>query len=90
MPNPYAPDRLAALVRRAAKLDGISIAELSRRSGVGRVTLQRWLTGVRGIRIGDAIRVLDALGAVVTVGRSQPERFPKSGGARAKKSAEGQ
>ena len=59
-------DRIAAalgqIIRDTAEDKGVSITELSKLSGVHRVSLQRYIAGDREARLTELSRIADALG----------------------------
>lgn len=62
-------DPIATLVLNELHRRGMTIGELSRRAGVGRYALGRWLSGSRTIRVSHAAAVMQILGLVVVAER---------------------
>ncbi len=57
-------DALRKLVQAEMDRQDHTISETARQAKIDRLTLSRWLTGERGMRSGDLLRVMDYLGIV--------------------------
>ncbi|QQS08690.1 MAG: helix-turn-helix transcriptional regulator [Phycisphaerales bacterium] len=63
-----ADDTIAIEVLREMQRREMSISRLAKKSGVDRSVLGRWLSGVRSIRVRQAVLVMRVLGLVVVPG----------------------
>lgn len=63
--NDHIAAALGQIIRDTADDQGMSITELAEKSGVHRVSIQRYIKGDREARLGELARIADALGAEV-------------------------
>ena len=63
--NDHIAAALGQIIRDTAESQGVSITELADKSGVHRVSIQRYIKGDREARLSELSRIADALGAEV-------------------------